>query len=84
MNSSPQITHANDPGITSACEPWAQLQLLAQRTMNHKAHVKQRLCDNLSGTEPLSQDFKPERQEQCIQIQSGDQMQTSANKKSGE
>lgn len=30
MNSRPQITHANDPGITSVCEQWTQLQLLAQ------------------------------------------------------
>jgi len=32
MNSGPQITHANDPGITSVCEQRAQLQLLAQLT----------------------------------------------------
>lgn len=36
--------------------------------LRHKAHVKQGVCENLSGTEPLSQDFKPQRQVQCIQI----------------
>lgn len=27
--------------------------------LSHKDHVKQRVCENLSGTEPLAQDFKP-------------------------
>ena len=40
-------------------------------------------CENLSGTEPLAQDFKPQRQEQRIQIWSGNHMPTLA-KKNGE